>query len=99
MWSLPIIPGETDKHFYEYSYFSSDDNVIALLGQYYKRKTFISDHLALFNTKTGEKIALTSLSDEKYDYDYSFAKIIDGKIYIMGEYYKKMEGSLQNRSL
>ncbi len=95
MWSLPIIPGETDKHFYEYSYFSSDDNVIALLGQYYKRKTFISDHLALFNTKTGEKIALTSLSDEKYDYDYSFAKIIDGKIYIMGEYYKKMEGSLQ----
>ena len=37
MWSLPIIPGETDKHFYEYSYFSSDDNVIALLGQYYKK--------------------------------------------------------------
>lgn len=95
LWALPIIPGETNNHFYEYSYFTSDNDVIALLGQYYKRKTLISDHLAIFNTKTGEKQALVKLTEEQYDYDYSFAKIIDNKIYILGEYYKKMQGSLQ----
>lgn len=95
IWTLPMIPGESDKHFYEYSYFTSDDDVIVLLGQYYKRKTLLSDHLAIFNTKTGEKLALSKLSEEQFDYDYSFAKIIDGKVYLLGEYYKKMQGSLQ----
>lgn len=95
LWDLPVIPGESDKHFYEYSYFTSDDDVIVLLGQYYKRKTLLSDHLAIFNTKTGEKISLRKLTENQFDYDYSFAKIIDDKIYILGEYYTKMEGSLQ----
>lgn len=89
LWDIPLIPGESPNHFYEYSYFTSDDEVIALLGQYYKRKTFINDNLVILDAKTGDKLALRKISNEQFDYDFSFAKIFEDKIYILGEYYSK----------
>lgn len=88
IWRNKIKEAEK-KHVYEYDFFDLDENTISLIATKTRNYKKISEHLLLLDTKTGNEIAFTDLFNEKYTMRFSYSKLDQDKLTIIGRYFEK----------
>jgi hypothetical protein len=88
IWNQAYKPLEK-KYEYEYSLFEMDENTISLLTTINKSGRKESDHLLILDSKTGKEISYTDLFNEDYTLRFSYSKINDNNLIMIGRYFEK----------
>lgn len=88
IWDVKIKKAE-EKHEYEYSFFDIDKNIISLIATKTRNTKKVSDHLLILDAKTGKEISFTDLFSEDYTMRFSYSKLDENKLTIIGRYFEK----------
>ncbi|MFD2908729.1 DUF6770 family protein [Flavobacterium ardleyense] len=88
LWASNVKQAE-EKHEYEYQFFEMDENTLSFIATKSRGSKKVSDHLLILDTKTGKEISFTNLYNDTYTLLFSFSKINDEKLTIIGRYFEK----------
>ena len=88
IWDVKIKKAE-EKHEYEYSFFDIDESIISLIATKTRNTKKVSDHLLILDAKTGKEISFTDLFNEDYTMRFSYSKLDENKLTIIGRYFEK----------
>ena len=88
IWDVKIKKAE-EKHEYEYSFFYIDENINCLIATKTRNTKKVSHHLLILDAKTGKEISFTDLFNEDYTMRFSYSKLDENKLTIIGRYFEK----------
>jgi hypothetical protein len=88
IWDLKIKKAE-EKHEYEYNFLDIDESIISLIATKTRNTKKVSDHLLILDVKTGKEVSFTDLFSEDYTMRFSYSKLDENKLTIIGNYFEK----------
>lgn len=88
IWDVKIKKAE-EKHEYVYNFLDIDESIISLIATKTRNTKKVSDHLLILDVKTGKEVSFTDLFSEDYTMRFSYSKLDENKLTIIGRYFKK----------